>query len=222
MDFKEKISQIFTRSDGLVIDVFYELYIYISSLSPEQQYKAFRYMCENAKCYKIDEANLIAIKKHFTEEKLEKYLPKLNDSFVEKIENIIIDSSKSNVPSDVLYNEVWDIIQSSKTCKTKHEKALATFMFAYNDLVPYTPVGTGISMENDQYQTIIDSFDPSLLKQTKIIMQMKYDQKTQKASLLVEKLQKLDFQAQSVYLSIVLDMLEQKIKDELKTKIDSI
>ena len=222
MEFQEKISQIFTKSDGLVIDVFYELYIYINSLDVEQQYAAFRYICENAKCYKADEQNLVAVKKHFTQEKLEKYLPKLNDCFVEKIQNTIIECSKSNVPEDVLYYEVWNIIQAKKICKTKHEKALALFLFANNEFIPYTPVGTGISMEDDKYQTIINSFDPSLLKQTKIIMQMRYEQKTQRSSLLVEKLQKLNFEAQSVYLSIILDMLEQKIKDELKSKIDSI
>lgn len=222
MKFKEKIDKIFTQSDGLVIDVFYELYVFINSLESEQQYKAFGYMCENAKRGEIDEDNLVVVKKHFTEEKIDKYLAKVKDRFVEEIEKMIVDSSKNNIPSDVFYGKVWNLIQSNKICKTRYEKALATFTFVDNVLIPYIPVGTGLSMEDDKFNSIIDSFDASIIKETKMIMQMKYDQKTQKSSLIVEKLQNLNFEEQSVYLSIVLDMLEEKIKDELKAKIDSI
>ena len=222
MDFKKRIDQILTRSNGLVIDVFYELYIFINSLDSEQQFDAFSYMCENAKCSSVDEENLVNVKNHFTEERLDKYLTKVKNRFVQEIEKMIVDSSKNGIPSDAFYKEVWNLIQSNKICKTKYEKALATFTFVDNALIPYIPVGTGLSMEDDKFNSIIDSFDPSIIKETRMIMQMKYDEKTQKSSLIIEKLQNLSFEEQSVYLSIVLDMIEERIKDDLKSKIDSI
>ena len=222
MYFEEKINQIVTRSSGLAIDVFYEIYVFINSLDLEQQYEAFCYMCENVKKCKLEEDNLIVIKEHFTEEKLDKYLPKLKKRFVEEIEHLIIDSSKTSVPTDVFYKKVWDLIQSNKICKTRHEKALATFIFVDNDLIPYTPVGTGVSMDEDEYNFIAKSIDSYLIKQTKMIMQMQYDQKTQKSSLIVEKMNNLSFKEKSVYLSMVFDMLEERIKDDLKIAIDNI
>ena len=222
MDFKQKIKQIFTQSDGLVIDVFYEIFTIIDSLDSEQQYDAFSYACENAKNFKIDEENLVVVKTHFTEEKLSKYIPKLKRRFVREVEDIIFDSAKNNIPSSVFYGKVWDLISSNRICKTKCEKALAMFMFVDNELIPYIPVGTGLSMDDDEYNSIIDSFDSSMLKQTKMIMQMDYEQKTQKTSLIAEKIEKLDFQEQTVYLSLIFNMIEERIKDELKSKIDSI
>ena len=222
MDFKKRIDQILTQSNGLVIDVFYELYSFINSLDLEQQVEAFSYMCENAKCSPVDEKNLVDVKSHFTEEKLDKYLTKVKNRFVKEIERMIVDSSKDGVTPNDFYGEIWRLIQSSKICKSKYEKALATFTFVDNVLIPYVPVGTGLSMDDDEFNSIIKSFDSSIIKETKIIMQMKYEQKTQKSSLIVKKLQKLNFEEQSVYLSIVFDMLEEKIKHEIKEKIDNI
>ena len=222
MDFEKKINQILTQSDGLVIDVFYELYIFINSLEFDQQHHAFSYMCENAKTGKIDKDNLVAVKRHFTEEKIDKYLTKVKKRFVKEIETMTVDCSKASVPSDVFYEMVWNLIQSNKICKTKYEKALATFTFVDNDLIPYVPVGTGLSMDEEEYESIIESFDSSILKETEMIMKVQYSQKTQKSSLIAEKMKKLSFEEQSVYLSIVLDMLEENIKSEIKEKIDSI
>lgn len=222
MEYKQTINQILTHSDGLAIDVFYEIYAFISSLDSKQQFEAFSYMCENAKGCSIDENNLVTVKKHFTKEKVDKYLDKVKSRFVKEIESIIFDSSKNGISSDSFYEKVWNLIQSNKICKTKYERALATFTFVDNALIPYIPVGTGLSMDDDKFNAIIDSLDASVIKETELILQIKYNQKTQKSSLVVEKMQKMSFEEQSVYLSIVFDMLEERIKEELKAKIDSI
>lgn len=222
MNFKEKIEFLFCNGNGRIIDLFYELFILLSSLTLDEQYEAFQYICENAKSLTPNEETNIIIKKHYTDKKIEESLPKVKSKFAREAKKMIIESSKANIPSDIFYKKIWDLIISNKICKSKHEKALATFIFVDDDFIPYIPVGTGISMEDEQFSSIVESFDTNLLQQTEMILNMKYDQKTQQASLLVEKLQTLNYEEQTVYLSCILRMVEDRIKEALKEKIDSI
>lgn len=222
MNFKEKIDFLFCNSSGRIIDLFYELFIFLSSLNIDEQYEAFQYICENAKSLSPNGESHIIIKKHYTDKKFEQYFPKVKSTFIKEAKKMIIESSKTNLPADVFYKKIWDLIISNKICKSKYEKALATFLFVDDDFIPYIPVGTGISMEDEQFSSIVESFDTNLLRQTEFILNMQYDQKTQQASLLVERLQTLNFEEQSVYLSCILQIVEDRIKNTLKEKIDNI
>lgn len=222
MDYQKKLDAIISKSEGKVIDVFYEMFSLIVSLEEEIQVEAFQYLCENVKSIKIDESETIAVKEHFTEEKLLKYIPNIKERFFKAVKELTFNSSKNNVSANDLYKQVWNMIISNKYCKTKHEKALATFIFVDSDFIPYKAVGTGISLEEDTYFSILDSLD-DIIKESEMITQVDYEQKTQQSSLLVERINSLDsFEKQSVFMATILDMVEENIKSELKRTIDSI
>lgn len=223
MEFKRVIDPIMRRSDGRVVDVFFELFTLLSSLEKDIQVSAFQYICENIKDVDYTEDNRIAIKKYYTAEQIKKYIPRIKERFTNEMTAILYDASKNKLSSEEFYKKIWLLINSNKICKNKREKALATFFFVDSDLIPYRAVGQGISMTDDEYSSIIDSLDTDLVKDMGLIMQIEYKQKTNRASLLVEKLDSLNtLEEKAVFLSMILQKAEDNIKQEIRESIDNL
>ena len=175
MEFKKVIDPIMARGEGRVIDIFYELFTLISSCESDIQSSAFQYVCENVKKIKMEEDNRILVKEHFTDEQLEKYIPRIKEQFTREMNSLLFEASKSKQPPEDFYKKIWLLINSNKICKNKHEKVLAAFWFVDNDLIPYRAVGKGISMENEEYSSIINSLDDNLVRDMEMIMKIEYE-----------------------------------------------
>lgn len=223
MNYTERIDQLIKHSNGRVVDVFYELFMYILSLDADMQSSAFQYTCENVKKLEYDDSNEIDIQEHFTDDQLKRFIERSKEKTLKLINDLISESTKHNVSKEKFYETAWNLILSGKTCKSKRDQALMMYHFVDNGLIPYVAIGTGISMSQEQYSDIIDSFDETFLIEAETIINIAYDQKTQRASLLLERINLLNsFHEQSVYLSLILDMVEDRIKEKLKERIDDI
>ena len=221
MNYKEKVAKFFSSCDGLVRNVFFEAYLLIESLDKEDQPAALMYLCENAYRTKSDASNRID-KEFYTPEQLEKAEWKIVEKFTPSLNALIEICTKNKVEPIVFYTKAWELINSSGL-KTKRERALALFRMADHELVPYRSVGMGLTMENSEYQKIVESLENSVLEDTEYILKIDYDQKTQRASLLVDRLLSLHSkEEQVVYLSIIMNEIESNVKEDLKSILDRI
>lgn len=220
MNYKERIKELFSKGDGRVIDLFYEVYCYVCSLESSEQMAAIQYICDNAKNFENDEKDNIIIPKHYKDGMLERYWKNAN-RFRSAIKELAYDLSKNNVDSKEFYSLLWNNIISNKICKNKHEKALALFLVVDSKYIPYRAVGIGLSMENEQFNELSKKIAEKMMKDVDLILQIDYEQKTQRASLLVEKLCSCEtFEEKSVFLSMLIDKLESDFKEKLEDYIN--
>lgn len=222
MDYKEYIKNLFSKGDGRIIDLFYEIYCYVLSLDESEQVKAIQYICENVKNFENDKTDKIIIRQHYEEKIIEKCW-KNATKFKGIIKELAFDSSKNNVKVTDFYLLLWKNLISNKICKNKYEKALALFMTVSTDFIPYRAVGSGLSMENEQFQQLSNNLSEEIMKDVDMILQINYEQKTQRASLLVEKLCSCNtLEEKSVFISMLIDKLESNFKEKLQEYIDDI
>ena len=221
MQYEKILSDFLSTCDGLVRDVFFSIYSIIESLDETEQPAAVMYVCENALSTKSDYSKRIE-KQYYTDEQVEKAEEKIDKKFSILLDSLIEESSKNAVKPIDFYKAVWKMIQSS-VLKTKRERALALFKVVDHSLIPYRSVGMGLSMKQERYESIVDAITEPVLYDTAYILRLDYQQKTQRASLLVDKLLALNSkEEQTVYMSIVMHEIEKNIKKEVMAAIENL
>lgn len=221
MNYKKILADFLSTCDGSILDVFYSIYSIIESLEKEEQPSAVMYLCENIHSLESDYSKRIE-KRYYTDEQAQKAHKKINKKFKKVLNDLIEESSKKFVEPIVFYRVVWNMIQSS-IFTTKRERAFALFRVVDHDLIPYRGVGIGLTMDQNKYEAIVDTLEKTVLDDTEYIIKLNYDQKTQRASLLVDKLLSLNNkEEQSVYMAIIMNEIESNIKEDIKTVIERI
>lgn len=221
MNYEKILYQYLSTCDGIIRNVFFNLYTIVETLEKKEQPAAVKYICENA--FKIESDNSYRIdKEYYTKEQAQKAELKISQKFTPTLNSLITDCSQKQVPVIEFYEKAWLLIQSS-VLKTKRERALALFRLVSHELIPYRSVGIGITMENEEYKSIVASLGNDLLNDMEYILRLDYEQRTQRASLLVDRLLSLNSkQSQAVYMAILLDAIEDKVKDEIKSTLQEI
>ncbi len=76
-------------------------------------------------------------------------------------------------------------------------------------------------MSNEEYRQILKDMGEEFLSETEYILDLDYEEKTQRASLLVDKLLMLnDRKKQSVYMAKIINSVEKNIKESIKGMLD--
>lgn len=222
MNYQEILIKYLSVCSGTVSDVFFELYGIIDSLEKAEQPLAVRFMCENI--FKTDSDSSHKIKKsYYTMAQYKKAVETANKKFEPILEKIIENCIQDSIDEDSFYERVWEVIQENSMLKTKRERAYALFKLANNPLVPYRNVGTGISMENDKFKETIDKFEDKFISDTRYILKIDYAQKTQRASLIADRILELTTEEErAVYLALVIEEVENKVKEKMKESIDTL
>lgn len=222
MNYQEILIKYLSVCSGTVSDVFFELYGIIDSLEKAEQPLAVRFMCENI--FKTDSDSSHKIKKsYYTMAQYKKAVETANKKFEPILEKIIENCIQDSIDEDSFYERVWKVIQENSMLKTKRERAYALFKLANNPLVPYRNVGTGISMENDKFKETIDKFEDKFISDTRYILKIDYAQKTQRASLIADRILELTTEEErAVYLALVIEEVENKVKEKMKESIDTL
>ena len=129
------------------------------------------------------------------------------------------DSSKNNVQPIEFYRKIWNKLCSY--CRNDKETAYVLFVLVDHDLIPYRNVGIGISMSDEDYAAGAKKIRTTIFKDTMYIFSLRYEEKTQQASLLLDQLLSLeDKNLQTIYMSMIIQLVERNIKDRLKDCID--
>ncbi|MBQ6160216.1 MAG: hypothetical protein IJK24_04650 [Oscillospiraceae bacterium] len=205
---------------GKAIDVFYELYQFVEPLDFAKQASAIKYICE--KVEEIDSDFSYTAKSHFSELQYSKIDIKFQKkNLLQKISALTISSSINAEDPCVFYEKLWSLV-IKLTSKTTRERALALYMLSRSELIPYRPIGTGISMEDEEYRRILRNLDPSLIDNVEYIVKLHYDQKTQFSSLLLDWLLSINGrESQVVFLSIILNNIKRTTKRNIQEAIEN-
>lgn len=219
MDYLKELKEFLAVCSGKIMNVYYELYNIVEQLDEKEQPAAIEFICEQIDSIESNESYVIT-KNYYTDEQLKRITRRFAEADLHgKISALAEKAAKEMLPPAEFYALLWNKLK--KMFKTKHERALLLYELTTNDLIPYRAVGTGISMSNEEYQMILKEIGNELISETEYILALDYDQKTQRASLLVDNLIKLnDRKKQCVYLSIIIKDVEQSIKTSIKEMLD--
>lgn len=220
MNYKQLLKTYLSTCSGKVINVFYEIYQIIKSIEKDLQPDAIMYFISILNT-ESDKSRTVT-KEYYTDAQLDKIREKFQK---ENIQQSIYDeannSSKNNIEPIEFYRNIWNKLNAF--CKDDKESAYALFILADHDLIPYRNVGMGISMPDEDYIAGMKKIGTSIFKDTMYIFSLRYEQKTQLASLLVDKLLSLeDKTLQTIYMTMIIQCVEKNMKDHLKNYIEEI
>ena len=221
MNYKTILDDFFSTCDGPVLDVFFSAYSILESIEAVDQPAALMYVCENALAIETNGSQRIE-KNYYNDEQLKRANKKINQKFLPALDKLITECSKQSVTPQEFYGGLWELIQSP-ILSTKRERAYAVFRVIDHRLIPYRSVGTGVSMDEEMYNKVIDTIDTRILEDTEYILQLRYEQRTQRASLLLDKLLSLKTREQQVaYMAIIMNEIENKIRDKVKLALEKV
>ncbi len=223
MNYIKQITNYLETCEGKTIDVLFELYTILDSLECNDQINAFQFICENNRKIESDGSNVVK-KKYFTEKQIDKSLDRLySKKIIDVIHSLVIDSIKNDIDAKQFYKKLWQLIHSTKICKSKRDRVLALYFVIDSELIPYQNVGFGKIMDESTYRDITDHLDPNLIEEIEYIINLNYEQKTQISSLLLERLLSINDKDQRiVLLSIIIDVEKSKTKRMLQNYINKI
>lgn len=219
MDYEQTLRTYLSTCSGNVLDVFYEIYQIIKEVGPDEQPKAIMCFLELMMSTDSDASHRV-IKKYYTDVQRDRIMKK----FLKKgVQQMISEEASAMAQADAqpleFYRSVWGKLRA--LCRSDRESAFALFLLADNDLVPYRPVGIGISMSDEKYMTIAKRLQETIFPDSQYILRLHYEQKTQTASLLVDQLLSLkDRASQAVYMTMLIDEIEENIKERLRKRIE--
>lgn len=219
MDYEQALRTYLSTCSGNVLDVFYEIYQIIKEVGPDEQPKAIMCFLELMMSTDSDASHRVT-KKYYTDVQRDRIMKK----FLKKgVQQMISEEASAMAQADAqpleFYRSVWGKLRA--LCRSDRESAFALFLLADNDLVPYRPVGIGISMSDEKYMTIAKRLQETIFPDSQYILRLHYEQKTQTASLLVDQLLSLkDRASQAVYMTMLIDEIEENIKERLRKRIE--
>lgn len=221
MDYKLELRTYLSTCSGKVVNVFYEIYQIIKSTEKDLQPDAVMYLISILYSIDSDESQEVT-KEYYTEAQLDRIREKFQKKNIYKlISDEATNSSKNNVNPIDFYRRIWDKLCSC--CRNDREKAYALFTLVDHDLIPYRNVGMGMSMSNEDYADGVKRIRDTILDDTMYIFDLHYEQKTQYASLIMDKLLSLeDNKLQTIYLSMIIKIVEENTKERIKTLIENI
>lgn len=215
MDYIKEIKEYLSVCSGKIMNVYYELYAIVEKIDEKEQPVAIEFICEHIESIDSDNSYKIT-KNYYTDEQLKRVTRKFVETGLHGIiSDIAENAAKEKLPPVQFYTLLWNRL--IKTYKTKRERALILYELPKNDLIPYKAVGTGLSMSNEEYRQTLKDIGEEFLSETEYILDLDYEQKTQRASLLVDKLLMLnDKKKQSVYMAKIINSVEKNIKESIK------
>lgn len=131
------------------------------------------------------------------------------------IQNIIGNLAKQNMSEESFYHKLWEKIQDNILFPDEDEQIYFLFCLCKSNLIPYFQLDDGISMENDEYRDRLKKMSV-LLKKADYIMYAPLEQKTQRASLLMDLAQQItDQRDKTVFWAYTLTAMPLKLPKDL-------
>ena len=165
---------------GEQLDVCYQIYkVIVSTLGKEAE--ALRFFLENSEL--IEPSNEERVKAIFSkEESLE-----LEEMYVQMINGMLAALLTKNLSVNEFYEELWGAIVDNPILKEEKVKVFALYYIWIDMRIPYFQLDKGIKMSNEEFADITrQRLDD--IKKMRFIMTAPLEQKTERASLLLNML----------------------------------
>lgn len=221
MNYELMLKEYLSTCSGKVLSVLYEVYQIIKKVEEDLQPEAVEYFLTVVGEIESDGTNKVT-KKYFTDVQLTKVRNKFESKNFEKaIQDEVTNDSQGDIEPIEFYRRIWEKIRAF--CKNDREYTYALFMLLDSNLIPYRKVGVGISMSEEEYAAGLQKLRDTVLEDTRYILKLRYHQKTQYASLLVDRLKLLeDSNLQAIYMATIVNIVEENIKKKIYNSIKEL
>ncbi len=203
----DKYIELLETWDGEFEDLCFEIYSMLKMETEADIFDCFQFICE--KIGDIDSDESRKIDTYFTENEIED----LKDLYGKYIDETI-NSVRKKVVSQKLqvkdfYHLLWQLVFQNSILISEKEKAFGLLWILADNGIPFYNVGEPLSMENDEYKSILENNKESI-ERIKYILSVPFEQRTEVASLILQELENKEYKVQSVLLSQALAMHSKK------------
>lgn len=135
-----------------------------------------------------------------TTEISEEIYKKLHKQYAEVVDALFEQILSKNLPEDQFYSKVWDVIDQSPSFEDEYAKAFALYYIWIDVRIPYFQLDDGLSMPDDEFRTLTESLMPSIQKARFIMCTTLFEQRTSRASVLLDLLNSIPNKKEQVVL----------------------
>jgi len=170
----------------------------------------FRFFLENADDVESDDS--AKANEVFSEADVKEYRKKyatLTDAVFEKV-------LAENYSETHFYKKLWESINESVIFDTEKAKIFALYYIWIDVRIPYYQLGDGLSMTNQKFSEITTRIRGDIKKARFILKTNKFDQRTNRSSILLELIEKQSsFEERTVLLAHVISFLKPTISESI-------
>ena len=132
------------------------------------------------------------------------------DSVAEIANRFLPNMIKANPDEDTFYIKLWQRFHSDDLFPDREDRIALLTKVWVDPRIPYYKISEGIKMENDEFERINSELSEAI-KKARFIVYVGIQQRTQRASLLMDLAKEIqDPRQRSVFWSVVFSMLLQK------------
>ena len=147
------------------------------------------------------------IKQHFSEGECDEYKSIYGDTVDGLLNSCVKKCNLGLIPSEKFYEILWASFCSNFT--TRKEKAFAFYYTLIDPIIPYQYLGKTLTMSNEQFKEISKK-NEFFIDNIRYIIKSGYTQRTERASLLLNCLDKIgDYESKVVVLSHAITIFNQ-------------
>lgn len=209
-----KYIKILETWDGKFEDLCFELYKMIEQENESEQILHFQMICEMIGTINSDKSQ--NIEPYFEPEEIEK-LKMLYGKYVDEVINAVRKKAVyDKLTIQAFYELLWNMVMKNSMLNSDKEKAFGLLWILADNGIPYFGLGTPLSMENAEYEEIVENHKESI-DRIKYILTIPFEQKTEVASLVLQELFKYnDYKVQTVLLTQAMGIYAKKGIGSLK------
>lgn len=151
--------------------------------SPEEN---FQFFLDNADT--IDSDETVEIKKLYSDDDLKR----LKEEYASIVNPILNKILKENLQTSEFYKKLWNSLMRNPILDSEESKIFAIYYILIDARIPYFQLSDGMSMSNNKFAELTDLVVKDIEKARFILSTNKFDQRTCRASVLLELLEAHD------------------------------
>lgn len=196
-NIKAKIRGAFSSSSPIDVNFSLELIELILAQEKKDQSKLVQYVCELWGTVKSSEE--VPVPEKISKAEYEK----LVSLYGEVVDAALVSYTRKGLSEgwdrEKFYSEFWEFISTNIMWASKEEKAFVLYYIAIDARSPYYNVGVGLKMSPDDYLQLQDEVFEEI-REFRFILALKFQQRTEEASLILNLINQLDTEEKKVVL----------------------
>lgn len=195
LEIKTYLSTICRKTKSDKLNICAHIYSKLANLSePSISVEVLRFFYENADNIESSESEKVVVS--ITEdvaELLQKQYGDIVDALFERL-------LKSNLQEDQFYQKIWEVIFTNPSFEDDKARIFALYYIWIDVRIPYFHLDEGLTMSEHEFQTLSESMNKSILKARFILRTPMFEQRTTRASAILELLNEYNDERERVVL----------------------
>lgn len=208
----DKLHERMMKYSGDAFDICSDIYKYITDAPEEDRVSLFSLACKEYGIVDSDGTLKVpnSIINHEKQDELKSTYGRVIDALLDSAIKTAVDKRYDD---ETFYKFIWEKIVCNSLFRTEEERLFAFYYIIIDKKIPYYSISSGLEMDNKRYQSIIEANESNIQK-LKFILAVRFDQRTQEASNLLDVLLSQDsYDVQVVLLSKIVSELRSNRND---------